>query len=909
MGAIEDEFNRGRKPAPSTGVPPTQRVMQKLSAAQAQPPAAAPPAPAPATPAPGERLRAAASNGLTLGDRMQTLAGPPAPPEAHPLRNQAPAAGGLSDRLRGVQGPPAPSPTRIALETPPAGQTLGQRLQGMAGPPAPSATRIALETPPAGPTLAQRMQGAAGPAAPPPEAAPPGQKLNARPIGDLLAEGDARYGAAERLRNPAPVGPTLADAIKSRTPAAPYNTPAAGGGGAGAVPPGAPPAAAAAGGGKGFIGRAAGSIAEHARAAMPPGMGKVAKGVGIGGVAAGGAVAAVAKKSLPWITPVVEGIDVARVAADPQATKGDVAVQALEGTGRFASTVAGAGIGGAAGATLGPVGAAVGGIAGGIAGYAGGDAAIKKLRDVFGLDSQSPIDKTDARRQAERQAAAKIPAISEPAERKPPKAAAPVQAPGAPGVRTAADTPANTPTAPAAAAPSQMQQQLAALQARQDASPIAQVVNGSGGTQVVYKDGSVTRLGAGMEVPPELQEFNQTSAAMRAITSGQPVQGAAPAAPSAPAQRMPTRPGRLGNVMAFAEQYGPAAERAAASLGVDPNLLLAKWGHETAWGKSVIPGTNNLGNIKAVGSQPGVAATDNMTGSRDNYMSFANPEAFADHYAGLINKRYQGAVGAGADVSKFAAGLSGYAEDPKYATKLGAAYQTLLKARGAAPGPSIEAAAQQTAMGAPVAPAALGSVTASPTGIEQPVHVIRGLDQTMALPGPTNNSMYEVAMPVFDRARRGSNGFGPGGVIDQWQGQHAAGIMNRFNPTAAAQEQERIRGQYQNMGQAIAGEYGLEQQRISNEGRVQAAPDSKMTILPGGETIDPVTKLPVKQPSSVVYMDNGKPQFASPPSAAPARTPSAASIELLRKSASDQALVAQFEATYGPGSAAKYLAQ
>ena len=48
----------------------------------------------------------------------------------------------------------------------------------------------------------------------------------------------------------------------------------------------------------------------------------------------------------------------------------------------------------------------------------------------------------------------------------------------------------------------------------------------------------------------------------------------------------------------FAAQYGAAAQRASAQIGVDPQVLLGQWGHETGWGKSVIPGTNNLGNIK-----------------------------------------------------------------------------------------------------------------------------------------------------------------------------------------------------------------------------------------------------------------------------------------------------------------------
>lgn len=119
----------------------------------------------------------------------------------------------------------------------------------------------------------------------------------------------------------------------------------------------------------------------------------------------------------------------------------------------------------------------------------------------------------------------------------------------------------------------------------------------------------------------------------------------------------------------FAARYGSAAEKAGKALGVDPSILLGQWGLETGWGKSVIPGTNNLGNIKDF-SGSGVAATDNMTGSRDKYRQYATPDAFADDFVSLIQRKYPNAVGAGADASKFTAGLKGYAEDPRYPDKV-----------------------------------------------------------------------------------------------------------------------------------------------------------------------------------------------------------------------------------------------
>ncbi|MBC2768555.1 glycoside hydrolase family 73 protein [Pusillimonas minor] len=121
----------------------------------------------------------------------------------------------------------------------------------------------------------------------------------------------------------------------------------------------------------------------------------------------------------------------------------------------------------------------------------------------------------------------------------------------------------------------------------------------------------------------------------------------------------------------FAKQYGGIAQRVGQRLNVDPAILLGQWGLETGWGKSVVPGTNNLGNIKDF-TGGGVAAVDNMTGSNDNYRAFETPDAFADHYAGLIERKYPGAIGSGKDPLKFAQALQagGYAEDPAYVRKM-----------------------------------------------------------------------------------------------------------------------------------------------------------------------------------------------------------------------------------------------
>ncbi|MGJ7613937.1 MULTISPECIES: glucosaminidase domain-containing protein [unclassified Variovorax] len=120
----------------------------------------------------------------------------------------------------------------------------------------------------------------------------------------------------------------------------------------------------------------------------------------------------------------------------------------------------------------------------------------------------------------------------------------------------------------------------------------------------------------------------------------------------------------------FSARYGAAAEKAAKALGVDPKVVLGQWGLETGWGKSVIPGTNNLGNIKDFGGG-GVGATDNMTGSRDKYRAYETPDHFVDDYVSLIQRKYPSAVNAKTP-EDFAKALKsgGYAEDPGYVAKV-----------------------------------------------------------------------------------------------------------------------------------------------------------------------------------------------------------------------------------------------
>src|ERR1700761_7265666 len=122
---------------------------------------------------------------------------------------------------------------------------------------------------------------------------------------------------------------------------------------------------------------------------------------------------------------------------------------------------------------------------------------------------------------------------------------------------------------------------------------------------------------------------------------------------------------------AFASFYGPYADKVASQTGIDSNTILGQWGLETGWGKSVIPGTNNLGNIKSTkASGQGVQATDNQNGSKDSYQKFGSLDDFATAYANLLtgNQRYSKALATGSDAAATANALKqgGYAEDPHY---------------------------------------------------------------------------------------------------------------------------------------------------------------------------------------------------------------------------------------------------
>jgi hypothetical protein len=150
------------------------------------------------------------------------------------------------------------------------------------------------------------------------------------------------------------------------------------------VPVYEPPAALPAPEAASPISRLATTAANDATDVMP-------RAVGNGAAAAAGPLESAAMSTLrraaPLIAPAIEGVQTARVAANPNSTISDVAVQGAEGAGRLGAMLAGANVGQKIGSVAGGYGRVVGGIVGGGLGYFGAD---KAMESAFG---PSPIDR------------------------------------------------------------------------------------------------------------------------------------------------------------------------------------------------------------------------------------------------------------------------------------------------------------------------------------------------------------------------------------------------------------------------------------------------------------------------------------------------------------------------------------
>jgi len=138
---------------------------------------------------------------------------------------------------------------------------------------------------------------------------------------------------------------------------------------------------------------------------------------------------------------------------------------------------------------------------------------------------------------------------------------------------------------------------------------------------------------------------------------------------------------------AFLERIAPWAQKAAARLGVAPELVSAHAALESGWGQRPLragdgAATHNLFGIKAGAGWDGAtsdsATTEYVNGAalktRERFRVYPDGASAFEDYARMLleNPRYRGALNTGSDAQAFAQGLArgGYATDPAYAAKL-----------------------------------------------------------------------------------------------------------------------------------------------------------------------------------------------------------------------------------------------
>lgn len=212
--------------------------------------------------------------------------------------------------------------------------------------------------------------------------------------------------------------------------------------------------------------------------------------------------------------------------------------------------------------------------------------------------------------------------------------------------------------------------------------------------------------------------------------SPQPMQ--APAAPPANAQE-------------FIQRYTPHALAVAQETGLDPRLVLAQAGLESAWGTKA-PG-NNLFGIKGPGQTLATQESVNgqMVPQQASFRAYDSPDKSFQDYAAFIkgNPRYQSVMGAqGLEGQIDAMGRSGYATDPNYAGKL----------RMLARGIQIPEGAQPAAMAGGGQPSASADMGASPAANLTPT-------QMKAFNGVANKSFQQYSQLVNTAAAMTMNPF------------------------------------------------------------------------------------------------------------------------------------------------------
>lgn len=137
----------------------------------------------------------------------------------------------------------------------------------------------------------------------------------------------------------------------------------------------------------------------------------------------------------------------------------------------------------------------------------------------------------------------------------------------------------------------------------------------------------------------------------------------------------------------FVSKLYPHAEKAAATLGTKPEVLIAQSALETGWGQKMVKGaggdsSNNLFNIKAdkrwQGSKAMVSTLEFEQGvavqQKANFRVYDDIKQSFDDFVSFVSEgpRYQEAMKKAASPNEFIRALqdAGYATDPQYADKV-----------------------------------------------------------------------------------------------------------------------------------------------------------------------------------------------------------------------------------------------
>jgi hypothetical protein len=157
---------------------------------------------------------------------------------------------------------------------------------------------------------------------------------------------------------------------------------------------------------------------------------------------------------------------------------------------------------------------------------------------------------------------------------------------------------------------------------------------------------------------------------------------------------------------AFAGTYGPLAQAAGASLGVDPNLIYSQWALESGWGTNSLSQGYNVGSI-----MPGGVGA-----------SYASPQAFEQSYVGLIQSNFPNAVNTGANAGAFVQGLQLGRSGSYFGSQSAPSYLSSLTSISGSNPLGTAATASSAGAGAPVTaaggtPAVAGGATGTASSI------------------------------------------------------------------------------------------------------------------------------------------------------------------------------------------------